>query len=103
MSPLFEQMFGNLAAIVQRGRESRSGSGARKNIARQLIAAKKDIRGTPEYKAFHSECQKRVNELNYMNDLSNQREIYWEMNPDILTRNCRIVQVHTYSGGGGGD
>jgi len=103
MSAMFDQMFGNLTALMQRQRMIRSGGGSRGQIARQVSAAKKAIMQTPQGRALVSECQKKVMELQAPLDQMNVGNVRWQSNPDILTGNCRITFESYEPGGGGGD
>lgn len=100
---LYSELLSNFDALTSAMTGQRMKFKQRRPIQDQRLALKRLMKQTPEYSALHAKCKKRLDELNFLNDLSNQREIYWEMNPNPATGNCGIVQTHTYSGGGGGD
>jgi hypothetical protein len=86
-------------AFAARG--ARSGGGSRRQISRQLVAARKNVRNTPEYKALRAQCQKEVDKLNEPYVAMNVGNWRYEANPDILTGGCRIQQENFEVAGGG--
>lgn len=91
-----------LQSLLTASRGMKSGGGNRRAMARQISAAKRAVRKTPEYAAFNAQCKARLLELNFENDLQNKKEIYWHMAPDILTGNCRFHTLDYSSNSGGG-